>query len=361
MKFLGMLAKGLTFAAVAGLMFVGCGGESGTNAGGGDDESSSSESVVADESSSSEKASSSSAKFSSSSQKSSSSSSVILSSSSEGSSSSAKSSSSVASSSSAKSSSSTAKSSSSIASSSSAKSSSSSVKISSSSSYVPFDHAKFLSKAKYEDGVYKQFTDERTGRSYYYITITGRDTSYKANSVTVMAENLNIGEMVRGRTNQEDDSKIERYCYDNDTTNCDKYGGLYQWAEMMALPSRCNTESCADLIQENHQGICPEGWRLLTYNDMYTIVHADGNEDGIKGVRSVPFGGFNSTGYSLVGAGYLFNQSFRNVNTGTYWYYPEELNIETVRSSFSASTSTILEFDNVLKTQGFSVRCVMVE
>ncbi|SHK27575.1 major paralogous domain-containing protein [Fibrobacter sp. UWH5] len=308
-----------------------------------------------------ESSSSSEARSSSSSAKSSSSSSVILSSSSEGSSSSVKSSSSVASSSSAKSSSSTAKSSSSVASSSSAKSSSSSVKISSSSEYVPFDHAKFLSKAKYEDGVYKQFTDERTGRSYYYITITGRDTSYKANSVTVMAENLNIGEMVRGRTNQEDDSKIERYCYDNDTTNCDKYGGLYQWAEMMALPSRCNTESCADLIQKNHQGICPEGWRLLTYNDMYTIVHADGNEDGIKGVRSVPFGGFNTTGYSLVGAGYLFNQSFRNVNTGTYWYYPEELNIETVRSSFSASTSTILEFDNVLKTQGFSVRCVMVE
>lgn len=328
-----------------------------------DDDSSSSAKVS---SSSKQKSSSSSkvpepAEGSSSSAKSSSSSSVILSSSSEGSSSSAKSSSSVASSSSAESSSSTAKSSSSVASSSSAKSSSSSVKISSSSSYVPFDHAKFLSKAKYEDGVYKQFTDERTGRSYYYITITGRDTSYKANSVTVMAENLNIGEMIRGRTNQEDDSKIERYCYDNDTTNCDKYGGLYQWAEMMALPSRCNTESCADLIQENHQGICPEGWRLLTYNDMYTIVHADGNEDGIKGVRSVPFGGFNTTGYSLVGAGYLFDHLFENVNTGTYWHYPEEKAEKRSSASWASNSSSVFQIVSINKSNGFSVRCVMVE
>ena len=58
-------------------------------------------------------------------------------------------------------------------------------------------------------------------------------------SVTVMAENLNIGEMVLGENNQSDDTKIERYCYNNDTTKCDEFGGLYQWAEMMQLPSRC--------------------------------------------------------------------------------------------------------------------------
>ncbi|PWJ58103.1 MULTISPECIES: FISUMP domain-containing protein [unclassified Fibrobacter] len=309
-----------------------------------------------------ESSSSSEAKSSSSSAKSSSSSSVILSSSSEGSSSSAKSSSSVASSSSAKSSSSTAKSSSSVASSSSAKSSSSSVKISSSSEYVPFDHKNFLEGAKYDNGEYKQFIDKRTGRSYYYITITGKDTSYKVNSVTVMAENLNIGEMIEGLDDQSDDSKIERYCYKDDTTNCDKYGGLYQWAEMMALPSRCNTESCADLIQENHQGICPEGWRLLTYNDMYTIVHADGNEDGIKGVRSeYRFGGFNSTGYSLVGAGYLWNFAFDGMNSSTYWHYPVERTEKRSNASWATNSSTDFQVASTNKTNGLSVRCVMVE
>ncbi len=247
-------------------------------------------------------------------------------------------------------------------SSSSAKSSSSSVKVSSSSEYVPFDHSNFLEASQLEAGAYKQFTDERTGRSYYYITITGKDTSYKVNTVTVMAENLNIGEMVRGRKNQEDDSKIERYCYDNDTTYCDKYGGLYQWAEMMALPSECNQKSCADQIKPNHQGICPNGWRLLTYNDMYTIVHADGNEDGIKGARSeYRFGGYNTTGYSLVGAGYLWNYRFEDVNTITYWYYPEEGIPTRGGVSSTSNTGTGFELSAVDKTNGLSVRCVKLE
>lgn len=42
-----------------------------------------------------------------------------------------------------------------------------------------------------------------------YITIAGKDTSGNPNSVTVMAENLNIGEMVRGIKEQSDDTKIE--------------------------------------------------------------------------------------------------------------------------------------------------------
>ena len=132
--------------------------------------------------------------------------------------------------------------------------SSSSKKVESSSSeYVPFDHKKTLANSsKVGKDAYKQFTDPRNGRSYYYITITSSKTG---KSVTVMAENLNIGEMVLGENNQNDDAKIERYCYNNDTTKCDEFGGLYQWAEMMQLPSRCNTESCSDLIQKNHRGI----------------------------------------------------------------------------------------------------------
>ncbi|WP_295678922.1 FISUMP domain-containing protein [uncultured Fibrobacter sp.] len=170
---------------------------------------------------------------------------------------------------------------------------------------MPFDHSKTLGGDwRVGENAYKQFTDTRNGRSYYYITIKGKDTTGNLASVTVMAENLNIGEMVRGKKNQNDDNKIERYCYNNDTTYCDEFGGLYQWAEMMQLPSRCNTESCADLIQENHKGICPEGWRLMTYNDFFIAWHAETNEYGIEGVRSMyGFNGYNSSGLSLTGAG----------------------------------------------------------
>lgn len=173
---------------------------------------------------------------------------------------------------------------------------------SSSSSY---DRTDAFKGTLWRKGEYKTFVDTRDNREYYYIQITGEDTAGKAATIKVMAENLNVGEFVWGFEDQEDDSKIERYCYKNDTANCNKYGGLYQWAEMMQLPSRCNTESCADLIKPNHQGICPSGWRLLTYNDYYIVVHADNNEDGVKGTRSAyGFGGSNDSGYSLIGAGY---------------------------------------------------------
>ncbi|OWV27274.1 hypothetical protein B7988_00370 [Fibrobacter sp. UWB1] len=243
-------------------------------------------------------------------------------------------------------------------------SSSSVVGESSSSEYVPYNHRKALYSDSVLTGAYKQFTDTRNGRTYYYLTINGVDKNNKPASVTVMAENLNIGVMVDGKKEQDDDSKIERYCYDNDTTNCDKYGGLYQWAEMMQLPSRCNTESCADSIKPNHQGICPDGWRLLTYDDFYIVVHADGNDAGAKGVRATSFGGLNYSGYSLIGAGYNWNHEFEDLKTGAYWYYP----IESVEyggiasiAGYQSNGETANSSGNVYKTHGFSVRCVMVE
>ena len=184
-------------------------------------------------------------------------------------------------------------------------------------------------------------------------------------SLKVMAENLNVGDMVKGYKNQQDDSKIERYCYDNDTTNCDRYGGLYQWAEMMQLPSECNTKSCADLIKPNHQGICPNGWRLMTAADFEFIVKSNGNTHGVEGTRSTfGFGGYNTTGFSLVGAGSNWDHSFGYLNHSTYWFYPEESSDDPNLYAFSSSQGRNEKYnpmDQVDKIHGFSVRCVMVE
>ena len=237
---------------------------------------------------------------------------------------------------------------------------------SSSSEYVPFDRTEAFDGDHWRAGDYVKFTDPRDNKEYYYIQITGKDSAGKEASIKVMAENLNVGEMVRGGRNQEDDSKIERYCYKNDTANCDRYGALYQWAEMMQLPSRCNTESCANLIKPNHQGICPDGWRLLTYNDFYIVFKADGNTHGVEGARSAyGFGGYNTTGYSLVGAGYLWDHVFKKVGESTYWHYPVESGkyddglVSKAGMQWTGSTSN--PYDDVYKTHGFSVRCVMVE
>ena len=247
-------------------------------------------------------------------------------------------------------------------SSSSVKQSSSSV-ASSSSEYKPYNHMKAFNSDSVLTGAYKQFTYE--GRSYYYLTINGTNQNDEAASVTVMAENLNVGEMVDGDKDQNNDSKIERYCYDNDTTNCQKYGGLYQWAEMMKLPSECNTKSCADSIKPNHQGICPDGWRLLTYDDMYVIVHADGNKNGVEDIRSTNFGGMNFSGFSLMGTGYLWNYEFKSLKETTYWHYPQQairggdINIKSF-SGRQNNKSDAMTSQDANKTHGFSVRCAKI-
>jgi uncharacterized protein (TIGR02145 family) len=135
---------------------------------------------------------------------------------------------------------------------------------------------------------------------------------------------------------------------------------------MMQLPSECNTKSCADLIEPNHQGICPDGWRLLTQDDFYIVLHADGNTHGIEGVRSsYGFNGYNSTGYSLVGAGFVWDRKLKSIKVATYWYYPEEDFTEGegiyVPAVGVSDTDTGASVFLQLKHHGFSVRCVKLE
>ena len=223
-----------------------------------------------------------------------------------------------------------------------------------------------LSGDSIRSGAYKQFTDKRNGRKYYYLTINGENKDGQAASVTVMAENLNIGEMVDGAKDQSNDSKIERYCYENDESNCEEFGGLYQWAEAMQLPSECNTKSCADLIQPNHRGICPDGWRLLTYDDFYIVVHADGNRHGVEDVRAMGFGGYNYSGYSLIGGGMRITPSggFKEKDEVAYWFYPGENEYENYScgdDGYSGKTSTSLKTNVSYKQNGLSIRCVKLD
>jgi uncharacterized protein (TIGR02145 family) len=241
------------------------------------------------------------------------------------------------------------------------------VKQSSSSSNVTQSSSSIVKGEYFNPSLsYSEFEDDRDHRVYKYLTITGKNQSGETASVTVMAENLNVGEMIEGKLNQSNESKIEKYCYNNDTAICLTYGGLYQWAEMMQLPSRCNTESCADSIHENHQGICPKRWRLLTYDDMYIIVHADKNKNGVSDIRATFFGGLNYSGYTLIGAGYLWNYNFKNLDETTYWFYPEEGSLDKPSAlTGSQSSFTTSGFgghtQSAYKTHGFSVRCVKVD
>lgn len=69
-----------------------------------------------------------------------------------------------------------------------------------------------------------------------------------------MAENLNIGTLLDGNLESHNNNVIEKYCYNNEPENCEIYGGLYSWMEMMGYPSLPAITS--------FQGLCPTGWHI---------------------------------------------------------------------------------------------------
>ena len=92
-----------------------------------------------------------------------------------------------------------------------------------------------------------------------------------------MAENLNIGGMINGTDDPVEDENIEKYCYNDLESNCDTYGGLYTWDEMMSWTT-----------EEGTQGICMEGWHIPTDGEWLVLKQGIINtiEDATKLKRS---------------------------------------------------------------------------
>lgn len=116
--------------------------------------------------------------------------------------------------------------------------------------------------------------DLRDGQAYNTVQI---------GSQCWMAENLNIGIMLDNSVGQTDNATIEKYCYNGISVNCDLYGGLYQWNEMMQY-----------FTVEGNQGICPEGWHVPTDDEWCTLENeADAGtiECSTVGLRGTDAGG----------------------------------------------------------------------
>jgi uncharacterized protein (TIGR02145 family) len=75
-----------------------------------------------------------------------------------------------------------------------------------------------------------------------------------------MQKNLNYGTSLQGTTEQTDNCINEKYCYNDNASNCTLYGGLYQWDELMAY----NSTPVA-------QGLCPPGWHVPTQSEWNTL------------------------------------------------------------------------------------------
>ncbi|MCK5838600.1 MAG: hypothetical protein KAG99_02070, partial [Bacteroidales bacterium] len=184
-----------------------------------------------------------------------------------------------------------------------------------------------------------------------------------------LKENLNVGTMIPDNQNMANTGTIEKYCYNNDPSNCATYGGLYQWSEMMQYVTTPGT-----------QGICPSDWHIPT-DDEWKILEGtvdsyypvgdlewdgtewrgsdaghhlksttgwnnNGNGDDSFGFLALP-GGFRSsgTGFDKLGASTYFWSSAEHSGSHAWYRVPTYYADEVYRSSS-------------LKSNGFSVRCL---
>jgi len=187
-----------------------------------------------------------------------------------------------------------------------------------------------------------------------------------------MSENLNIGTRVEGTLEQQDNGIIEKYCYNNDEANCNVYGGLYQWAEVVQYLNGATNFTMWDPVPAGHvRGICPEDWHVPTHDEWMELVLYCGYWGGmLKEAGTAHWfppntDGNNLSGFTAIPGGYRHPSfggyaEFRYM--GTLWSITGYEPYETYSVYFIR-----LYFDNggitwaigIEKSWGFSVRCLL--
>ncbi|MDR3667370.1 MAG: FISUMP domain-containing protein, partial [Ignavibacteriaceae bacterium] len=170
-----------------------------------------------------------------------------------------------------------------------------------------------------------------------------------------LKENLNVGIMKPAIKDQTNNDTIEKFCYNNDSNNCNVYGGLYQWRETMQYSQKIGA-----------RGICPIGWHVplsSEFDSLISMVHEDGNT--LKEIGQG--GGTNMSGFSGLLSGLSKFSSFSNLGNGSYFWSDSMVHIDVIgRSLILYADNLDLESDNLIKrganfydgVQGLSVRCV---
>lgn len=116
------------------------------------------------------------------------------------------------------------------------------------------------------DGVIKgTVKDERDGRVYKIV---------KIGDMVWMAENLNYAYLAK--TKMLDSSSV---CFDNLSSNCEKYGRLYLWSAAMdssaVFTSRGKGCGYKKICRPDGtiRGVCPEGWHLPSHYEFEKLIN----------------------------------------------------------------------------------------
>ncbi len=172
-------------------------------------------------------------------------------------------------------------------------------------------------------------------------------------------ENLNVGTRINGLTFQTNNGTIEKYCYNNLESNCDIYGGLYQWNEVMQYTTVPGV-----------QGICPAGWHIPTSGEWTTLINFVGGnqfaggalkEAGTTHWLSPNAGATNSSNFTALPAADWYSSMgiFANLNEFTAFW-------SSTQSSMNLSWCLFLDYMSVgvnfvpdgYQSDGYSLRCL---
>lgn len=199
-------------------------------------------------------------------------------------------------------------------------------------------------------------TDIRDGKQYNTVLI---------GTQCWMAQNLNTGTKISGQSNQLNNGVVEKYCYDNLDNNCDQFGGLYQWNEMM------NYTTASSANPSGRQGICPAGWHIPSDAEWTQLTDFLGGtnvaggamkETGTLNWASPNNGATNASGFSALPAGILGTggevYAFNSLHTDAYFHSSTEYTpsgvIGRTLCNYCVWTSEIYG----PTINGYSVRCV---
>ena len=174
-----------------------------------------------------------------------------------------------------------------------------------------------------------------------------------------MAENLDIGMRINHSSNQDPTNQIiEKYCYNDIASNCDTYGGLYQWNEMMQ-----------NVTTEGTQGICPSGWHLptdaewttlTTYLGGLTVAGGKLKETGLNHWETPNKDATNSSLFTGFGGGYHnASGTWYGINKyGMFWSSTDGGSSSSYYRSLDYNSGNVVR-NNYHHNYGFSVRCIM--
>jgi uncharacterized protein (TIGR02145 family) len=172
-----------------------------------------------------------------------------------------------------------------------------------------------------------------------------------------LKEDLNIGTRINGSQNQQNNGIIEKYCYDDLESNCDIYGGLYQWDEVMQYVST-----------EGTQGICPDGWHIPTDAEWTILTNYLGGENvaggkmkeaGLTHWASPNTGATNESGFTALPGGTRQENGIFGFLTYQAYFWSSSQNDDT----YAWYRQLICLYEHVsrsdiTKARGFSARCV---